>query len=103
MKSTKGLKVGDKLYRYDLNGIRTIIKIDAINNSTQIDEGGYCRHIRSFHGRIKPKTPRLECWINLYPKGLNGAWHASKDRADAYAIPGRISCVHMREVRKKAK
>jgi hypothetical protein len=108
MKTTAGLKKGDKLYWYDSGGVKHYYEVVSIINDQkvemrflEIDGAPITYSIRFFHGRIKPPEPRIECWMNLYPDGLYPGPYDSEKLADRNAISNRIRCVHMREVREK--
>lgn len=101
MKSTKNLNPGDTLYRYNVAGTRELFSVAKIEGDLIIGPNGAGYHIRCFQGRIKPKVPRLECWMNLYANYTVNNYHPTKERADINTAPDRIRCVHLREVRKK--
>lgn len=52
---------------------------------------------------FKERKSLREIWVNEYGYGLNIAHHPTREKADIKAIPGRLECIHFREVRKKVK
>lgn len=44
----------------------------------------------------EPKPELMELWVNTYPSG--NECHNTEDGAERNAAPGRLRCVHMKEV-----
>lgn len=45
---------------------------------------------------VEPRKPR-EFWVNIYTNGFDMI-HDTREKADTHATPGRLECIHMREV-----
>lgn len=38
--------------------------------------------------------PKREGWVNVFPGGLTGGWHATKEIADKFGV-GRLACIRI--------